>query len=220
MSSPVHAFYGSGSDLRVLSAPRNLPRFRRATVAPLSAAVPDGKAYKDVPAMLRMTASLRTLAASTLAAAVVWSVPALAAEDLTIKFKASPDPATMAAQQTLVEAWGYANLQFLDQTFNGLDWRSELQVRAWPCHTLGDQATQRSSDRWPRCLPPMWCGPGGSKPESTMKRTNMQAALDKSFRAPDPGGVYTIAEEMIAKLGQPALQLAGPELLMLCTSSV
>ena len=112
-------------------------------MAPLSAAVPDSKAYKDVPvaAMQRMAAALRTMAAPLLAAAAVWSTPTLAAEDLTIKFKASPDPATKSAQQTLVEAWGYANLQFLDQTFNGLDWRSELQVRPWPCHTRGNSVT-------------------------------------------------------------------------------
>ena len=73
---------------------------------------------------------LALLSAPALAAVTIWAQPAAAAEDLTIKFKASSDPEVKAAQQTLVEAWGYANLQFLDQTFNGLDWRSELQVHS------------------------------------------------------------------------------------------
>ena len=35
------------------------------------------------------------------------------------------------------------------------------------------------------------------------KQRTVQAALDKSFKAPDAGDVYAIADDMIAKLGGP-----------------
>lgn len=99
--------------------------------------------------------------AAPVAAALALLLQPAQAGDLTIKFKGSPDPARQAAQQMLVEAWGescmllvvlhlsvrygshtnavwtgYANLQFLDQEFNGLDWQAELQVSAHGLCTL------------------------------------------------------------------------------------
>jgi len=49
-------------------------------------------------------------------------------DGLTIKFKASRDPAIRAAQEALVQTWGYASTQFLDPRLNGLNWPKELQV--------------------------------------------------------------------------------------------
>ena len=110
--------YRLGQDCRAISGVR-LPAQRPLTQAQRH------QSPSSLPEVLQKVAAV---VAPALAAAAIWSAPTLAAEDLTIKFKASPDPAFKAAQQTLVEAWGYANLQFLDQSFNGLDWKSELQV--------------------------------------------------------------------------------------------
>lgn len=48
--------------------------------------------------------------------------------NLTIKFKASKDPAIREAQEALVQAWGYASTQYLDPNFNGVNWPQQLQV--------------------------------------------------------------------------------------------
>ena len=50
-------------------------------------------------------------------------------DSLTIKFKASKDPAIREAQEALVQTWGYASTQFLDPTFNGVNWPQQLQVQ-------------------------------------------------------------------------------------------
>lgn len=49
-------------------------------------------------------------------------------DSLTIKFKASKDPAIREAQEALVQTWGYASTQFLDPNFNGVNWPQQLQV--------------------------------------------------------------------------------------------
>lgn len=53
-------------------------------------------------------------------------------DSLTIKFKASKNPAIREAQEALVQTWGYASTQFLDPNFNGIDWTQQLQVQ---CHS-------------------------------------------------------------------------------------
>ena len=50
-------------------------------------------------------------------------------DSLTIKFKASKNPAIREAQEALVQTWGYASTQFLDPTFNGVNWPQQLQVQ-------------------------------------------------------------------------------------------
>ena len=49
-------------------------------------------------------------------------------DSLTIKFRASQDPAIREAQEALVQTWGYASTQFLEPNFNGIDWPRQLQV--------------------------------------------------------------------------------------------
>ncbi|GLC33706.1 hypothetical protein PLESTB_000106100 [Pleodorina starrii] len=52
--------------------------------------------------------------------------PALAASEL-VRLPASTDPAVFAAQRTLVEAWTIVGQAFVDPSFNGHDWESELR---------------------------------------------------------------------------------------------
>ena len=49
-------------------------------------------------------------------------------DSLTIKFKASKNPSIREAQEALVQTWGYASTQYLDPTFNGINWSQQLQV--------------------------------------------------------------------------------------------
>ncbi|GIL83336.1 hypothetical protein Vretimale_11309 [Volvox reticuliferus] len=52
--------------------------------------------------------------------------PAFAASEL-VRLPASTDPAIFAAQRTLVEAWTIVGQAFVDPSFNGHDWESELR---------------------------------------------------------------------------------------------
>lgn len=62
-------------------------------------------------------------------------------QEVTIKYKASPDPAIRAAQQTLVESWAYVSAYYVDHDFNGTDWKQLAQVSPHPGQ--GSSQTQR-----------------------------------------------------------------------------
>lgn len=71
-------------------------------------------------------------------------------DGLTIRFKASKDPAIREAQEALVQAWGYASTQYLDPTFNGIDWPQELQVHA-STHRISNFAAFHNNYILTRC---------------------------------------------------------------------
>jgi len=82
------------------------------------------------PAAPRALARRAAAAAAALLLAASPAPPA-AAEDLTIKFPASPDPAVRRAQQAMVQAWAYAAKDFFDPTYNGLGlggWKEGIQA--------------------------------------------------------------------------------------------
>jgi carboxyl-terminal processing protease len=62
------------------------------------------------------------------AAALLLTSPA-SADVEQLAFPVSPDPSIFAVQRTLVEAWTIVTEAFVDQTFNGADWRAELSAR-------------------------------------------------------------------------------------------
>ncbi|EFJ43016.1 hypothetical protein VOLCADRAFT_121467 [Volvox carteri f. nagariensis] len=75
-------------------------------------------------------ARVRALLVSTLSSCAILlssSLPAPAADALTIKFPASPNPEIRGAQEVLVQAWGYVRELFVDPTFNSQDWTKKLQ---------------------------------------------------------------------------------------------
>lgn len=68
-------------------------------------------------------------------------------ESLTIKFRASKDTAIRTAQEALVESWGYATTQFLDPSFNNVNWPQQLQA-----YSGASQMTISSLEAYPRVL--------------------------------------------------------------------
>ena len=103
-------------------------------------------------------------------------------EGLTIRFKASKDPAVRSAQEALVEAWGYTTTQFIDTNFNGVDWQQQLQVRC-------------CIERYSTPLESTW--------ERPFSRPVVQDSLDESTWAANAKEVYQITDAMLKRLGKP-----------------
>eukprot|EP00891_Asterochloris_glomerata_P001756 jgi/Astpho2/1756/Aster-04177 len=83
----------------------------------------------QLPSTIQVAAAAAWQRAAATACAILLSSssPALAGEDLTIKFMASADPEVRRQQTALVEAWGHVQTSFMDRTFGGSDWKQTLQ---------------------------------------------------------------------------------------------
>ncbi|GIL52993.1 hypothetical protein Vafri_8708 [Volvox africanus] len=114
------------------NAPTGL-RCQERRVAParvwLQALLKDTSSVKDKCDVWDFKDFAKRLAAAALGTTTALSLilsPALAASEL-VRLPASTDPAIFAAQRTLVEAWTIVGQAFVDPSFNGHDWESELR---------------------------------------------------------------------------------------------
>ncbi|GIL98785.1 hypothetical protein Vretimale_3975, partial [Volvox reticuliferus] len=85
-------------------------------------------AHDDLNSLGARVGALLVSALSSCAIILSSSLPALAADSLTIKFRASRNPEIRAAQEVLVQAWGVVRERYVDASFNKQDWDQQLQA--------------------------------------------------------------------------------------------